>query len=121
MDEGQAPSGRSTFSPTSNGSAPRRARPRDVRGVGFPASGYPEFGGKALSGLTGQVEIPYPTIEAETRRRVERLIGCTLEQSYAEFTVELKNAVARMFDPERDDRSRPARHRVRGRKRWHIS
>ena len=29
----------------------------------------------------------------ETRTRVEEFIGCTLEQSYSEFTVELKNAV----------------------------
>jgi hypothetical protein len=67
------------------------------------------------------VETPYPTLDAETRRRVEEFIGCTLEQSYSEFTVELKNAVHRMMDPLADDRSRPARHRVRGRKRWRIS
>jgi hypothetical protein len=87
--------------------------------VGFPSSGHPEFGGRALSGLTGRVERPYPTLDAETRRRVEEFIGCTLEQSYAEFTVELKNTVARMLDRDADDHSRPARHRHRY-KRWRV-
>ena len=96
----------------SNGQAPRRARPRDVRGVGFPSSGGPTYGGRCLNALSREVEIPYPTIEAQTRRRVEEFIGCTIEQSYSEFTVELKNGIARMLDDIANvDQSRPARHR----------
>lgn len=61
--------------------------------------------------------MPYPgtgvsPITADERRRVEEYIGCTLEQSYSEFTVELKNGIARMLeDIENVDRSKPARHR----------
>jgi hypothetical protein len=88
--------------------------------MGFPSSGHPEFGGRALSGLTGKVETPFPTLDPEIRRRVEEFIGCTLEQSYAEFTVELKNTVHRVMDTDDTDHSRPARHRVRGRKRWRL-
>lgn len=47
---------------------------------------------------------------------MEEFIGCTLEQSYAEFTVELKNAVHRMLDDiYKTDHSKPARHRKRRR------
>jgi hypothetical protein len=63
------------------------------------------------------VEVPFPTLDAETRRRVEAFIGCTLEQSFAEFTVELKNAVHRMMDTYGDDQSRPARHRGHSRRK----
>jgi hypothetical protein len=67
------------------------------------------------------VETPFPTLDAETRRRVEAFIGCTLEQSYSEFTVELKNAVHRMMDTYADDQSRPARHRGHGRRRQQLT
>jgi hypothetical protein len=67
------------------------------------------------------VEKPYPTLDAETRRRVEQFIGCTLEQSYAEFTMELKNTVHRVLDRSDDDYSQPARHRSQRRhKRWRV-
>lgn len=46
------------------------------------------------------------------RRRVEEFIGCTLEQSYSEFTVELKNAVHRMLADMDLDHSTVARHRT---------
>jgi hypothetical protein len=89
--------------------------------MGFPSQGAPErYGGRTHNALRRTVEVPYPTIDAETRRRVEEFIGCTLEQSYSEFTVELKNAVHRFMDEIDVDDSRPARHRVRGRKRWKI-
>ena len=88
--------------------------------MGFPSRGEPEFGGKALNALSRAVEVPYPGIDdgihppvtPEIRRRVEEFIGCTLEQSYSEFTVELKNTVHRMMDT--DDHSTAARHRGGG-------
>jgi hypothetical protein len=80
--------------------------------MGFPSSGAPEFGGRTLNALSRKVETPYPTIEPEVRRRVEEFIGCTLEQSYSEFTMELKNAVHRIMDDiYHTDHSKPARHR----------
>lgn len=103
-----------------DGQAPRKARPRDVRSVGFPSSGAPDFEGRTLNALSRKVEVPYPgtddgvhpPITPEQRRRVEEFIGCTLEQSYSEFTVELKNAIHRMLADIADvDHSRPARHR----------
>lgn len=63
------------------------------------------------------MEIPYPgtgiePVSAEERRRVEEYIGCTLEQSYSEFTVELKNSLSRILDDiYNTDHSKPARHR----------
>jgi hypothetical protein len=95
--------------------APRPARPRDVRGVGFPSPGAPLYGGRCLNALSRKVETPFPTLDADTRRRVEEFIGCTCEQSYSEFTVELKNAVHRLLDDiARVDQSKPARHRSGG-------
>lgn len=91
--------------------SPRPARPRDVRGAGFPSSGAPEFGGKAHNALSRKVETPFPTIDSETRRRVESYIGCTLEQSYSEFTLELRRAVWRLMRDLDVDDSKPARHR----------
>ena len=99
-----------------DGQAPRRARPRDVRGVGFPSSGGALYGGRTLNALSQKVEIPFTTLDAETRRRAEEFIGCTLEQSYSEMTVELKNTVHRIFDTD-DDHSRAARHRGHSRRR----
>lgn len=76
------------------------------------------FGGRALDALSREVVVPYPgkgrpdDITPEERRRVEEYIGCTLEQSYSEFTMELKNAVHRMLhDIDKVDQSSPARHR----------
>jgi hypothetical protein len=63
------------------------------------------------------VETPFPTLDRETRRRVEEFIGCTIEQSYSEFTMELKNAVHRLLDDLNVDHSRPARHRSRARRK----
>jgi len=92
-----------------------------VRGVGFPSTGAPEFGGRALSALTGKVEEPFPSIDRETRLRVERYIGCTLEQSYSEFTMELKNAVSKLLDDlYKTDFSRPARHRRASQRRASV-
>ena len=66
------------------------------------------------------METPFPGLDAETRRKVEEYIGCTIEQSYSEFTVELKNAVHRMMDAINDvDHSKPARHRGHSKRRWH--
>jgi hypothetical protein len=85
-----------------------------VRQVGFPSPPEPLYGGRTLNALSRQVEVPFGTIDAATRRRVEHFIGCTIEQSYSEFTVELKNSVARMLDDiNNTDYSRPARHRGR--------
>ena len=85
--------------------------------MGFPSPEAPLYGGRTLNALTREVEVPYPTLDAETRRRVEQYIGCTLEQSYSEFTVEMKNAIHRMMDDLTWDDSRPARHRGRARRR----
>jgi hypothetical protein len=87
--------------------------------MGFPApDDETRYGGKTHNALTREVEIPYPTIDAETRARVEEFIGCTLEQSYSEFTVELKNAVHRMLAAiNHSDYSKPARHRGHARRR----
>lgn len=89
-----------------------------MRGVGFPSPGTPLYGGRTLNALSRKVEVPFREIDAETRRRVEEYIGCTIEQSYSEFTVELKNAYHRMLDDiYRDDLSKPARHRGQARRR----
>ena len=87
--------------------------------MGYPAPDDPaRYGGKTHNALTRKVEVPYPSIDAETRARVEEFIGCTLEQSYSEFTVELKNATHRMLAAINNaDYSRPARHRGRARRR----
>jgi hypothetical protein len=86
--------------------------------MGFPEPDSAErYGGRTHNALTRKVEIPYPTIDAETRARVEKFIGCTLEQSYSEFTVELKNGIHRLLDELDVDHSRPARHRGH-RTRW---
>ena len=90
--------------------------------MGFPSSGTAQFGGRTLNALSRKVEIPFPgaddgvhpLITPEERRRVEEFIGCTLEQSYSEFTVELKNAVARMLSDTDLDHSTVARHRGGG-------
>lgn len=83
--------------------------------MGFPSTGQALYGGRTLNALSRQVETPYPTIDSEERRRVESFIGCTLEQSYSEFTVELKNGIHRMLDDiYNTDHSSPARHRRRG-------
>jgi hypothetical protein len=75
------------------------------------------YQGRCLNALSRQVEVLFGTIDAETRRRTEEFIGCTLEQSYSEFTVELKNAVARMLDDiYNSDYSREARHRGRSKR-----
>ena len=88
--------------------------------MGYPSSGEALYGGRTLNALNRKVEVPYPgthdgvhePVSPEVRRRAEEFIGCTLEQSYSEFTVELKNAVSRMLDDIRNvDHSRPARHR----------
>lgn len=87
--------------------------------MGFPSSGEAAFGGRTLNALTRKVEIPFPgthdgthaPLTAEERRRVEEFIGCTIEQSYSEFTVELKNAVHRMLSDMDTDGSSYARHR----------
>jgi hypothetical protein len=80
--------------------------------MGFPSSDAPAFGGRTLNALSRKVETPFPTLDPETRRRVEQFIGCTVEQSYSEFTVELKNGIHRMLDAINDiDHSKPARHR----------
>lgn len=89
-----------------------------MRAPGFPSPPVPLFGGRALDALAGEVVVPYPgeghdAVTPEERRRVEEYIGCTLEQSYSEFTVELKNALARMTALT-DDRSTAARHRAGG-------
>lgn len=83
--------------------------------MGFPSTGAPEYGGRCLNALTRKVETPFPTLDPQERQRVETFIGCTIEQSYSEFTVELKNAVHRILDDiYNTDDSRPARHRRRG-------
>jgi hypothetical protein len=105
-----------------------------VRGVGYPSTGNAEFGGRTLNALSRKVEVPFPgthdgvhpPITQAERRRVEQFIGCTIEQSYSEFTVELKNALHRMLaDIANVDHSRPARHRGhRSRERyskWKVS
>lgn len=96
-----------------------------MRAPGFPSPPVPLFGGRALDALAGEVVVPYPgeghdAVTPEERRRVEEYIGCTLEQSYSEFTVELKNGLARMWaDIENVDRSKPARHRGRAKARMY--
>ena len=85
--------------------------------MGFPSPPEPLYGGRTLNALTRKVETPFPGLDAETRRRVEEFIGCTIEQSYSEFTVELKNGIHRMLDDIANvDQSRPARHRGHGRR-----
>ena len=95
--------------------------------MGFPKAevelaleGTERYDGRCLNALSRKVEVPYPgvhdgvhePITPEVRRRVESFIGCTLEQSYSEFTVELKNAVHRMLADIADvDHSKFARHR----------
>jgi hypothetical protein len=86
--------------------------------MGFPAPNDPSrYGGRTLNALNRQVEVPYPTIDPEVRQRVEEFIGCTLEQSYSEFTVELKNAWHRLMSDLDVDHSRPARHRGHAKRR----
>lgn len=91
--------------------------------MGYPSTGAPQFDGRCLNALSRKVETPYPgdgpyAVTSDERRRVEEFIGCTLEQSYSEFTVELKNAVHRLLDDINNaDYSRPARKRGRGNRR----
>jgi hypothetical protein len=98
-----------------------------VRGVGFPSTGEALYGGRTLNALSRKVETPFPGIDdgvhppvtRQERRRVEEFIGCTLEQSYSEFTVELKNAVHRLLDDIYADGSKPARHRGHAKRRMY--
>lgn len=98
--------------------------------MGFPSPPAPLYGGQTLNALSRKVEVPYPgvhdgvhaPISPEERRRAEEFIGCTLEQSYSEFTVELKNGVSRMLDDiYNSDFSKPARHRGHRKRHWHAT
>lgn len=52
--------------------------------------------------------MPWPTVPADVRDRVERVTGRSLEESYEGLTLMLARAVHGVYDR---DLTRPARHR----------